>query len=138
MGHALTCFITFTVLLPKKIPLVTALTSDRLIWSAQEKQNLGKQYQASVVDMEGFALLDALQSQNVRVAMLRVVSDNARDNIPNLQNVIDSQGKLQTIPMAIVMVQQPLAATRLITGSLKGLKILQQITAELFRENRVV
>lgn len=124
--------------LPKKIPLVTALTSDRLIWSAQEKQNLGKQYQASVVDMEGFALLDALQSQNVRVAMLRVVSDSARDNIPNLQNAIDSQGKLQPIPMAIAMVQQPLAATRLITGSLKGLKILQQITAELFRENRVV
>ena len=129
---------SIATLLNKKIPIVTALTSDRLIWSAQEKLDLGRRYQASVVDMEGFALLNSLQSKKSRVAILRVVSDNAEDDIPNLQQAIDSTGKLQTLPMAIAMLKQPLAATRLITSAPKGLKILQQITTDLFRENRMV
>ena len=123
---------TVNHLLHENISLVTALTSDRLIYSAQEKLNLGQRYQASVVDMEGFALLSFLQKLNSRVVMLRVVSDNARDDIPNLNRAIDSTGKLQTIPMAIAMVRQPLAATRLITGAIQGLKVLQKITINLF------
>lgn len=118
--------------LQNKTTLVTSLTSDRLIWSASEKRHLGQKYQANVVDMEGFVLLNVLAQHNIKVAMLRVVSDNVNHNIPNLNRAITSSGKLQTIPMAITMVKQPFAATRLITGAIKGLKILQQITTKLF------
>lgn len=121
--------------LQNKANLVTGLTSNRLIWSAQEKLALGQLYQASVVDMEGFVLLKALKQNNIRVAMLRVVSDSVNYNIPNLNRAIDSTGKLQNIPMAITMLKQPIAATRLITGAIKGLQILQQITTELFSLN---
>lgn len=122
--------------LQPNLTLVTGLTSDRLIWSAPEKQDLGQRYQASVVDMEGFVLLDALRQHNIRVAMVRVVSDSVDHDIPDLTAAIDSTGKLQNLPMAIAMVKQPLAATRLITGAIKGLKILQQTTTELFNNQR--
>lgn len=111
---------------------VKGLTSDRLIWSASEKQDLGQLYQASVVDMEGFVLLDTLRQHNIRVAMIRVVSDSIHYDIPDLTGAIDSSGKLQNLPMAIAMLKNPLAATRLITGAIKGLKILRQITTDLF------
>ncbi len=118
--------------LKNKTALVTGLTSDRLIWSAQDKLDLGRRYPVSVVDMEGFVLLNTLQQYNLRVAMVRVVSDSANHDIPDLTGAIDSTGKLQTIPTAIAMLRKPLAATRLITGALEGLKILQQVTTELF------
>ncbi len=64
--------------------------------------------------------------------MLRVVSDDLTGDIPNLDSAIDPNGNLQTWPMAIAFLQQPLAAIRLIKGSLRGLKTLQQITTQLF------
>ncbi|MDJ0635060.1 MAG: phosphorylase [Xenococcaceae cyanobacterium MO_188.B29] len=124
--------------LQDKITKVTGLTSDRLIWSAEEKLALGKQYQASVVDMEGLVLLKFLQKHNHRVAMLRVVSDSTHYDIPNLSRAIDSTGKLQNIPMAIAMIKQPVAAMRLVKDALKGLAILQQITTELFSKDAII
>lgn len=120
--------------LQPNLTLVSGLTSDRLIWSAPEKRDLGQRYQASVVDMEGFVLLKTLQQYNIRVAMVRVVSDNVDHDIPDLTGAIDSTGKLRNLPMAIAMLKHPLAATRLITGAIKGLKRLRQVTTELFND----
>jgi len=64
--------------------------------------------------------------------MLRVVSDDVLNNIPDLNQAIDPQGNLKTLPMAIALIKQPLAAVKLIKGSLTGLKALSKITAELF------
>jgi nucleoside phosphorylase len=111
---------------------VTALTSDRIIYRAIEKLALSKTYEATVIDMESFVYLKELQLQNIKVAIVRVVSDDVTGNIPDLSNAIDAEGKLRPIQTAIAMLRQPLAATRLINGSLKGLKILQQVTHQLF------
>lgn len=129
----LTNFIDYR--LPNKTSLVTSLTRDRLIWSASAKLDLAQKYQANVVDMEGFVLLDILGQQNLKVTMLRVVSDNVDRDIPDLNSAIAPSGKLQTRAMAIAMLKKPLAAIRLITGAIKGLKILQQTTTELFEGN---
>ncbi len=118
--------------LNSNISLVTALTSDRVIYSTTEKQSLAQTYPATVVDMEGFAYLQTLQSQGVSVAMLRVVSDDIHYDLPDLNHAINQNGELQTIPMMISMLQQPIAAMRLIKGSLKGLQILKQVTEKLF------
>ena len=117
--------------LNSNIPLVTALTSDRVIHSTAEKQSLAKTCTATVVDMEGFAYLQTLQSQGVSVAMLRVVSDDINFDLPNLNHAINQDGQLQAIPMMISMLRQPIAAIRLIKGSLKGLQVLKHVTEKL-------
>ena len=114
------------------VDLVAGLTSDRIITQAQEKQKLAQQYSVSVVEMEGYAYVRELQQRGISVAMLRVVSDGLRGDIPDLSNAIDHQGNIKGIPMAIAFIKQPLAAIRLIRGSLMGLKALEQITARLF------
>lgn len=114
------------------IDLVNALTSDRAITQAQEKLILAQQYCATIVEMEGYNYIRELQRQGVSVAMLRVVSDDLRGDIPDLNQAIDSQGNLKTLPLAISFIKQPFAAIRLITGSLAGLKALEEITAKLF------
>lgn len=114
--------------------LVRALTSDRLVWSAQEKHQLAQQYHADVVDMEGFAALEFLAQTGATVAMLRVVSDNAQHNLPRLTNAIGEDGTLHSLPLAWGMIRQPIAAMRLIRGSLRGLKTLEVIAKRLVNE----
>jgi hypothetical protein len=118
--------------LPLPIPIVTALTSDRLISSVREKQRLGQRLGVDVVDMEGLEALEVLQSVEAAVAMLRVISDDCDHDLPNLAAAVSPEGTLRSLPLAIGMLRQPVAAARLIRGSLKGLQVLQQLTADLF------
>jgi nucleoside phosphorylase len=115
------------------VNLVTGLTSDRLIYQPKAKQSLSQQYPVSVVDMEGYCYIKELQQREISVAMLRVVSDDLSGSIADLSSAIDENGNLKNISMAIAFIQQPVAATRLIKGSLTGLKMLQQVTYNLYK-----
>lgn len=118
--------------LKDKASLVRGLTSDRLIYFASEKQHLCQLYNTEVVDMEGFAALETLTKAGVAVAMVRVVSDDFEHNLPNLNSAINAEGKLETLPLVMGMMRQPIAAIRLIRGSLQGLRMLQKVTTLLF------
>ncbi|WGV28571.1 phosphorylase [Halotia branconii] len=135
-GKLQECDRTFTAqlqsALPDKVSLVKSLTSDRVVWSAAQKCHLGKTSKADVVDMEGFAALEFFKNTQVAVAMLRVVSDDCHHDIPDLTSAINSDGSLNPLLLAIKLLKQPLAATRLIKGSLKALKVLEQVTISLF------
>lgn len=112
--------------------LVKSLTSDRVICSATEKRYLGETLGADVVDMEGFAALKFFNHIGAAVAMLRVVSDDCHHDIPDLTAAINADGSLQPLPLALSLLRQPIAATHLIRGSLRGLKVLEELTTSLF------
>jgi nucleoside phosphorylase len=114
------------------LPIVTSMTSDRVISTAMEKQQLAAQFKADVVDMEGAAALEILNTIGVSTAILRVVSDDCHHNIPDLSNAFNAAGSLQTGALAIALLRQPIAASHLIRGSLHGLKNLQELTQKLF------
>ena len=86
--------------------------------------------------MEGFAALEVLSQAGVAVAMLRVISDESHHNLPNLTNALNPEGDLQPLPLAIAMIRQPIAATRLIRGAMQGLRVLQNVTMTLFTHNQ--
>lgn len=123
--------------LQEKVSLVKGLSCDRVICSAKEKLHLSETFKADVVDMEGFAANKFFQQAGVEVAMLRVVSDDSKHDIPDLTSAINSDGSLQPLPLAINMIRQPIAATRLIRGSLQALKVLEEVTAFLFAKQNV-
>ncbi|HEY9702744.1 MAG TPA: phosphorylase, partial [Allocoleopsis sp.] len=85
-----------------KAHLVTGLTTDKVISQTKEKIRLGDKYQADVVDMEGYAALDLLGAK-VHISIVRVISDNCDYNIPDITLAINSQGNLQTLKLAKVM-----------------------------------
>ncbi|AFZ02114.1 purine or other phosphorylase family 1 [Calothrix sp. PCC 6303] len=104
----------------------------RMINSATEKRQLHIASNADVVDMEGFAILNILQPLGIAVGMLRVVSDDCKHDIPDLNSAIDAAGNLQSLPLAWAMIRQPLASVRLIRGSLRSLKVLEKISYQLY------
>jgi len=114
------------------VPIVRGVMSDRVISTIHDKQQLATQFNADVVDMESAAALEILNAIGVSTAVLRVVSDDCHHNIPNLSNAFNAEGSLQTVELAIALLRQPIAAIHLISGSLRGLKNLQELTQKLF------
>lgn len=112
---------------------VKSYTSDRFLATALAKQACAQQYNADVVDMEGIAVLQLLQQAGIAVAMLRVISDDATHNLPDLSHTIDSEGRIQAIALALAFLRQPQKALRLIQGSRQGLKVLQAVIRCLYR-----
>ncbi|MGC1218208.1 MAG: hypothetical protein WA883_12110 [Phormidesmis sp.] len=115
----------------KKLGLAveTGVTCDRIITTADEKQTLGDRFSAQVVDMEGFALLRSLPE--CKVAMLRVMSDGCDYDLPDISNAINPDGSLNSMALMRRFAMQPVAAQRLVRGSLKGLRALKQIARRL-------
>lgn len=105
--------------------LVTAFTSDRLLWVAAEKRQLGQTLAANVVDMEGAIVVDVLATVGIPIAMVRVVSDGVEQDLPNITSALGRDGVIHPLPLALAMMQQPIAAFHLIRGSLAALYKLQ-------------
>ncbi|MGF1481054.1 MAG: phosphorylase [Cyanophyceae cyanobacterium] len=120
------------------VPLVQGVMSDRFVWSSAHKQRLGRDYQADVVDMEGFAALEILSQTGMAVAMVRVVSDVCEHDLPDLNPAIGVDGSLEFISLTLAFLKQPLAAAKLIQGSIRGLKKLQQVTTQVFSRVDVI
>jgi hypothetical protein len=129
-GQILTCDRTLTQRLQNQFQVssVRAFNSDRVICSAAEKRELGEKLNAKVVDMEAFAVLKSL---DLPVAMLRVVSDDAQHDLPDLSGTIDANGNLKSGTFAIQMFKRPIAATRLIRGAIAGLNVLRELSGRL-------
>ncbi len=111
--------------------LVQGLTCDRLINLATEKQELFKQTRTEVIDMEGYILLDELAKIKVKLAILRVISDDVNHNIPDLNSAFSPEGKLKPFTLAFGLLFNPVAGLRLIKHSLKALKILEKVAFNL-------
>jgi Phosphorylase superfamily len=117
--------------LSPSVTQVTGLMCDRLVHLATQKATLAQQYPTEVVDMEGYTFLQALQSTDMKVGMLRVVSDDAQDDVPDLAAAMTDTGELKPFALASSMIRQPRRALRLIRGSLAGLKQLEAAIVEL-------
>jgi Phosphorylase superfamily len=117
--------------LSPSVTKVTGLMSDRLVHLATQKATLAQQYSTEVVDMEGYAFLKALQSTDTKVGMLRVVSDDAERDVPDLAAAMTDTGELKPLALASTMIRQPRRAMRLIRGSLAGLKQLEAAIVDL-------
>ncbi len=114
-----------------QVSLVTGLTSDSVICTALEKRSLHECYGTNVVDMEGYAILEVLNKVGFSVATIRVVSDDCFHNIPNLTSAFNPDGSLNILRLVFAMLRKPLAAVRLIRGSLYGLKVLKKLSRQL-------
>lgn len=127
------CDVNFNNYLINKlnIPLVKGLTVNNLIHSSSEKTRLNKLTDAEVIDMESYEVMSYFKN----VCIIRVISDNYHDNLPNLNSAITSEGKLNNLKMMIAFMKEPLKALKLIKNALISLKILKNIIKQLIINN---
>lgn len=89
------------------VPCGTLLTWPRVVAMASEKQHLGKQYQALMVDMESAAIVDHCAHQQVPVAVVRAITDDCDTSLsPRLASLLGS-GTLTPRQALVALVRHP-------------------------------
>jgi hypothetical protein len=87
-----------------------ACTADRVLTRRADRQTFAARYDADVVDMEGTHLGAALAQRGVRFGMVRVVSDDARRDLPALGRVIRPDGRLDVGQLMMAFARDPRGA----------------------------
>ncbi len=103
---------------------VRAVASERVVERANDKYALGARFSADAVDMESYALADALAGAGVAVGVVRVASDAVGDDLPELGRALDGSGGMDDFALALALVRSPVAAARLIANATKSLRAL--------------
>ena len=101
-----------------------AVTIDMVITKTTDKRSLNAETNCDVVDMESIWIVEFMRQRGIGVSVVRVVSDAVVGDLPDLSQVFDLSGKLKPIELIRAFILRPIAALRLIRGSIIGLRQL--------------
>ncbi|MBO0860373.1 MAG: hypothetical protein J2P21_18230 [Chloracidobacterium sp.] len=106
--------------------MAPGITAGRVVTEAKDKLALGARYGAAAVDMETFQTLSACASLDLPATALRVISDEAVRDIPDLNRIYNADGRINGCLMASVMIARPSAALRLMLTVRSALQSLRE------------
>jgi len=105
-GSSLSCF-------PLTFGTVTlGLNVSRVVIDSMEKRKLAERYGAGAVDMESYAILEACQQREIRASVLRVISDEADEDLPDFNAAIRDDGSIDARELPRLLLARPIPALR--------------------------
>jgi nucleoside phosphorylase len=110
---------------------IRALGSGHILTSVQQKRAAVARYGAQAVDMESYALVERLQRAGVAVAVARVGSDAAADDLPELDRALNGSGGIDGFALALAMLRAPQRGLRLALGASRALFALERVVARV-------
>ncbi len=122
--------------LPEARRGIRATASSRIVTATRAKRELAERSGAAAVDMESAALVRTLQAGGWAVAVLRVVSDGANDELPDLNRALSPRGELRAGVMALEFVRNPVAGIRLARHGMRALRALEDALTHFLRSTR--
>jgi hypothetical protein len=81
--------------------------------------------------MESYPLALRLTRAGVAVAVARVGSDAAQDDLPALNRALDGSGGMDGFALALAMLREPLSGARLASGATRALAALERTIARV-------
>jgi nucleoside phosphorylase len=119
-------------LLPRAKSGIRALSWSSVVTTAREKGQLAGRYDADAVDMESYAALSVLRGAGVATAVLRVGSDGAGDDLPEVNEALVN-GVLDSRRLVWQMLRAPRAATNMAWHGLLAILRLKRAVSRLAR-----
>jgi nucleoside phosphorylase len=114
------------------------LTVSKVVCKAQAKQLLATKYNALTVDMESYQILQAAKEKHIPATVLRIISDDAKSDLPDLSAAMDENGEVNNLKMVLQFVKHPILAAnflRNLNSSVSKLKfVLPKILGGNFAE----
>jgi adenosylhomocysteine nucleosidase len=110
---------------------IHAVDSARVVTSAADKAVLGRQAGAEAVDMESYAIASVMIAAGARVAVARIGSDGACDDLPDLDRALDGSGGLDGFALGLAMLRRPGAGFRLARNATRALRTLERAIRSL-------
>jgi nucleoside phosphorylase len=89
------------------------ITVDKIVTEGKDKLALGARFGAAAADMESCESLIACARTGLPAAVLRVISDEAGQDIPDFNRAYDANGRMNGRRLAAAMSARPIAALRL-------------------------
>ena len=86
----------------------TGVTLPRVVCRASEKVQIGSEYRALAIDMESYCVVENALQANRHVAVLRIISDDTRHDLPDFNQAINNQGHINHLKMALVLGRTPI------------------------------
>jgi nucleoside phosphorylase len=102
-----------------------ALQWDRVVTTAHEKERLARSYEVDAVDMESYAVATLLRDADVRTAVLRIGSDAANDDLPDLNAAIGPDGTLRAPVLLREMLRSPRAGIGMAWNGFAAIRALR-------------
>jgi nucleoside phosphorylase len=113
---------------------IHALQWDCIVTTVHEKERLRRLYGSDAVDMESHAAVTLLQSAGVRTAVLRIGSDGANEDLPNLNAAINHDGTLNGSALLREMLASPRAGILMTWNGMAAIAHLKHAIARITRE----
>ncbi|MEM4251404.1 MAG: hypothetical protein QW828_06190 [Candidatus Bathyarchaeia archaeon] len=105
-----------------KVTSGTGLTLSRMLCSASEKQKFSQH--AIAVDMESYAVLKVASRYAVPTSIIRVISDDAHQDLPDLASAIDPDYQPNNVQMALRLMASPWLGVRFLYNLKRSLGVL--------------
>lgn len=121
-----------TLLGQDKSTFVAGLTSQQVITKVATKRQLSKEFSAQVIDMESYLYITCLQQRGIELSILRIVSDDLKFDLPNLEQAISIDGNLKPLTLISEMSRAPYSSIKFVISSLRALQELRKIVEIIF------
>ena len=107
-----------------------------VVGGAADKAVLRLATGAAAIDMEAASLATAFHARGVRVAMVRVVTDDARAELPDLSGIYDERGALKPFALGRALLASPFRGAAFVRNALRGIDALRRTAERLSRDDR--
>lgn len=88
------------------------ISVSRVIINASEKHRLRHAHKADAVDMESFEILKACRERELKASVLRVISDEAQEDLPDFNLAIKDDGSIDRRELPRVLLARPFLAMK--------------------------
>jgi len=96
----------------KTFSLAIGISVSRVIVNASEKHRLRHAHNADAVDMESFEILRACGERELKGSVLRVISDEAQEDLPDFNLAIKDDGSIDRRELPRVLLARPILAMK--------------------------
>ena len=107
---------------PAALSGIHGISVDRIATRASEKRALSARFQTHAVDMETYEIVRAMHGRRVPVAVVRVVSDDAAGELPDLNRALTGSGEVDPASLALALLSKPVATLRLARSGASAVK----------------
>lgn len=111
------------------------LTLSKVVCQAQEKLSLAKKYNALAVDMESYQILTAAKEKQLPSTVLRVISDDAQEDLPDLNAAMNKNGDVNNLKMVLQFAKHPILAARFLSNLNKSISKLKSFLPKILGGN---
>lgn len=107
------------------------LTIKRVVIEAENKLALGARYGAAAVDMETYDVVSACARAGVPVAALRVVLDEASDDLPDFNRALRADGSTNVWRLLPALLARPMITARFIFNLRRAMRTLRMAASSV-------